>query len=42
LVVPFTVLRTASCLHPYCTALIKVILDFGAFGIQVQLARRLP
>jgi hypothetical protein len=33
--------RTTLCLHPYCTASIKIILDFGGFGLQVSLARRL-
>jgi hypothetical protein len=40
-IVPSTMLRTALCLHPYCTASIKIILDFGALGLQVKLARRI-
>jgi hypothetical protein len=39
-IVPSTMSSTASCLHPYCTASINIILNFGALGLQVQLARR--
>jgi hypothetical protein len=38
---PFTMSSTALCLHPYCTTVIDIILDFGALGLQVQLARRI-
>jgi hypothetical protein len=34
-IVPFIVSSTASCLYPHCTASIEIILDFGAFRLQV-------